>query len=93
MKNPMVGGERDMDQVQERNNEVNATIERVIEQIRPAIQADGGDVQFVDYEDGVVKLRLLGACVGCPMSTLTLQAGIERMIRREVPDIKGVMAV
>lgn len=89
----MVGGDLDMEKVEERNNDVNATIERVIEQIRPAIQADGGDVQFVDYEDGVVKLRLLGACVGCPMSTMTLQAGIERMIRREVPDIKGVMAV
>ena len=68
-------------------------IERIIERIRPAIQADGGDVEFVDLEDGVVQLRLMGACVGCPMSTMTLQAGIERMIRQEVPHIKGVMSV
>lgn len=78
---------------QVRDQDVHDQIERVIERIRPAIQADGGDVQFVEYDDGVVKLRLMGACVGCPMSTMTLQAGIERMIRQEVPDIKGVMAV
>lgn len=73
--------------------EVKQRIERIIERIRPAIQADGGDVELVDLQDGVVQLRLMGACVGCPMSTMTLQAGIERMIRQEVPDIKGVMSV
>ncbi|HEX6989048.1 MAG TPA: NifU family protein [Bacillota bacterium] len=73
--------------------ETRERIVRVIQRIRPAIQADGGDVEFVDLEDGVVQLRLMGACVGCPMSTMTLQAGIERLIRQEVPDIKGVMSV
>lgn len=68
-------------------------VQQIIDRIRPAIQADGGDVELVDIEDGVVMLRLMGACVGCPMSTMTLQAGIERMIRREEPDIKGVMSV
>lgn len=83
------------EQVQERQDEQELLeqIERVIERIRPAIQADGGDVMLVGVEDGVVQLQLLGACVGCPMSTMTLQAGIERMIRQEVPQIKGVMAV
>lgn len=82
-----------MAKVEERNGDVRETIERVIQLIRPAIQADGGDVHFIDYVDGVVKLRLLGACVSCPMSAMTLQAGIERMIRREVPSIKSVMSV
>lgn len=81
------------EQVADKNREVEQIVERVIERIRPAIQADGGDVQFVDMDEGVVRLRLMGACVGCPMATMTLQAGIERMIRQEVPDIKGVMAV
>lgn len=78
---------------QVQDQELNERIERVIERIRPAIQADGGDVQFIELDEGIVKLRLMGACVGCPMSTMTLQAGIERMIRQEVPDIKGVMSV
>lgn len=68
-------------------------VDFIIQRIRPAIQADGGDVELVEVDDGIVKLRLMGACVGCPMSTMTLQAGIERMIRQEVPEIKGVMSV
>lgn len=80
------------DQVKERDDLFHR-VDRIIDRIRPAIQADGGDVELVDVEDGVVKLRLMGACVGCPMSTMTLQAGIERIIRQEEPDIKGVMSV
>lgn len=78
---------------EQQDRDARERIEAVIERIRPAIQADGGDVEFVDYQDGVVLLRLHGACVGCPMSTMTLQAGIERLIRQEVPEIRGVMAV
>lgn len=70
-----------------------AKLQEIIDRIRPAIQADGGDVQLVGVEDDVVMLRLMGACVGCPLSTMTLQAGIERMIRQEVPEIKGVVSV
>lgn len=73
--------------------DVKRAIQEAIEEIRPYIQADGGDVEFVDYLDGVVMLRLYGACVGCPLSTMTLQAGIERLIRQRVPEIKGVVAV
>ena len=70
-----------------------AEVERVLEKIRPALQADGGDVELVDVVDGVVQLRLQGACSGCPSSTMTLQMGIERAIKHEVPGIVRVEAV
>lgn len=68
-------------------------VERVLDTIRPYIQADGGDIELVDVQDGIVQIRLAGACVGCMYSLMTLQAGVERMIREEVPEIKAVEAV
>jgi Fe-S cluster biogenesis protein NfuA len=68
-------------------------VERVLDAIRPYIQADGGDIELVDVQDGIVQIRLAGACVGCMYSLMTLQAGVERMIREEVPEIKAVEAV
>ena len=69
-------------------------VEQALEKIRPALRADGGDVELVDVtEDGVVKVRLKGACHGCPMAMLTLKNGIERRLQQEVPEIKGVEAV
>ena len=68
-------------------------VEQVINRIRPAVQMDGGDIELVDVVDGVVKLRLVGSCSGCPSSTMTLQMGIERAIRAEVPEITGVEAI
>lgn len=68
-------------------------IEAALAQIRPALQADGGDVELVDVNDGVVKLKLKGACAGCPMSTMTLKLGIERVIKKQIPEIKEVVAV
>lgn len=68
-------------------------IQKAIEKIKPMLQADGGDLEFVDYEDGVVKVRLQGACAGCPMSQMTVKNGIERMLKQEVPDVKSVEAV
>ena len=68
-------------------------VEAVINRIRPALQSDGGDCELIDIQDGIVKLRLVGSCSGCPSSTATLQAGIGRAIRAEVPEIKGVEAV
>lgn len=69
-------------------------IEQALAKIRPALQADGGDVELVEVgEDGVVKVRLKGACGGCPMSQLTLKMGIERILKKEVPEVKGVEAV
>ena len=65
-------------------------IEKVLDKIRPVLQADGGDVDFVDIEDGVVKVRLKGACSGCPMSQMTLKNGIEKLLKKEIPEIKSV---
>jgi len=68
-------------------------VEAALSKIRPALQADGGDVELVDVSEGVVKLRLTGACGGCPMSTLTLRAGIERVLKEQVPEVNEVVAV
>jgi Fe-S cluster biogenesis protein NfuA len=68
-------------------------VEDVIKKIRPTLQADGGNVEVVDVRDGVVSVRLTGACAGCPMSTMTLKRGIERLLKEEIPDIKEVVSV
>ncbi|OGD20031.1 MAG: hypothetical protein A2Y70_08405 [Candidatus Aminicenantes bacterium RBG_13_64_14] len=69
-------------------------IELALTKIRPALQADGGDVELVDVgADGVVRVRLKGACGGCPMSQLTLKMGIERILKKEVPEVTSVEAV
>ena len=65
-------------------------IQAAINKIRPMLQADGGDVELVDVEDGVVKVRLQGACAGCPMSQMTLKNGIERFLKQEIPAVKSV---
>lgn len=66
----------------------------VLDKIRPSLQADGGDVELVDVsDDGIVRVRLVGACAGCPMSTITLKNGIERLIKQEIPEVKSVVAV
>ena len=68
-------------------------VEVVLAQIRPALQADGGDVELVDVNEGVVKLKLKGACAGCPMATMTLRNGIERVLKEQIPEVKEVVAV
>ena len=68
-------------------------VEAALERIRPALQADGGDVELVDVKDGVATVRLTGHCGGCPMYTMTLKMGIERVVRAEVPEIKELVAV
>lgn len=69
-------------------------VQQVIEQLRPSIQADGGDVEFLEFTDeGVVRIRLHGACVGCPSSSLTLQVGLERNLREHVPEFASVEAI
>ncbi|AFC28059.1 nitrogen-fixing NifU domain-containing protein [Paenibacillus mucilaginosus 3016] len=65
----------------------------VLDKLRPFLQRDGGDVELVDVEDGIVKLRLVGACGSCPSSTITLKAGIERALLEEVEGIQEVMQV
>lgn len=69
-------------------------VEKALEKIRPMLAADGGNVELLDVtEDGVVKVKLIGACSGCPMSSMTLKMGIERLLKKEVPEIKSVEAV
>jgi len=68
-------------------------VEKVLDKIRPSLMADGGNVELVDVEDGKVKVRLTGACGGCPMSQMTLKMGIERLLKQEIPEIKEVVAV
>ena len=68
-------------------------VEKALDKIRPALMADGGNVELVDVEGGVVKVRLTGACGGCPMSQMTLKMGIERVLKQEIPEIKEVESV
>ncbi|MBD3290244.1 DUF59 domain-containing protein [candidate division KSB1 bacterium] len=68
-------------------------VEKVLDKVRPSLIADGGNVELVDVEDGVVKVRLQGACAGCPMSQMTLKMGIERILKQEIPEVKEIVSV
>jgi Fe-S cluster biogenesis protein NfuA len=68
-------------------------VKEVLQDIRPVLQADGGDVELVGVDDGVVKVRLTGACGGCPMSQMTLKMGIEKRIKERLPEVKSVESV
>ena len=68
-------------------------VEQALEKIRPMLQRDGGDIELVEVKDGVVKVRLTGACKGCPMSQMTLKQGVEKLLLKEVPGLKEVQAV
>jgi Fe-S cluster biogenesis protein NfuA len=72
---------------------VKDAVEKALEKIRPLLQRDGGDIELVEVTDGIVKVRLTGACKGCPMSQMTLKQGVERMLMKEVPGLKEVQAV
>ncbi len=68
-------------------------IAQALEEVRPHLQRDGGDVELVDVVDGVVKVRLTGACAGCPMAQMTLKWGVESYLKKKVPSVKSVEAV
>ena len=68
-------------------------VEQVLNKIRPSLQADGGDVELVEVQGGTVKVRLQGACAGCPMSQMTLKMGIERELKKAIPEVEEVVAV
>lgn len=76
-------------------SEVRGKIEDVLASIRPAVRADGGDIQLVDYDEdsGLVRVRMVGACYACPMSTATLRAGVEQRLRLVIPEVRAVEAV
>ena len=67
-------------------------VEAVLDKIRPSLEADGGNVELVSVEDGIVTVKLVGACAGCPMSTMTLKNGIERILKQELPEVKEVVS-
>ena len=73
--------------------ETTEIIESVLKKLRPTIQGDGGDIQFVKYEDKIVYVKLLGACVHCPISMFTLKLGVEEALKAELPELKEVIAV
>jgi Fe-S cluster biogenesis protein NfuA len=73
--------------------DIKASVEQALAKIRPLLQRDGGDIELVEVTDGVVKVRLTGACKGCPMSQMTLKQGVEKLLMKEVPGLTSVQAV
>lgn len=74
-------------------SEIYQRVQQVLDGIRPYVQADGGDIELIDVSDGVVQIRLAGSCVGCMYSMMTLQAGVERLLKEQVPEVKAVEAL
>jgi len=72
---------------------VREKVEEALKQIRPALVADGGNIELVDVDDGVVKVKLTGACSGCPMAAMTLKFGVEQALKKQLPEVKEVVAV
>ena len=72
---------------------VKGKVEKALKELRPQLQADGGDIELVEVEDGIVKVKMKGACAGCPMSTMTLQWGVENFLKKKIPGIVKVEAV
>ena len=68
-------------------------VEKALEELRPNLQADGGNVELIDVTDGVVKVKLTGACGSCPMSQMTLKMGVEKALKQQIPEVKRVEAV
>lgn len=82
--------------MEEQNNQASdlkSRVEEVLERLRPALQMDGGDLELVEVNDGIVFVKLMGACAGCPMSTMTLKLGIERRLKEVLPEVVAVEAV
>jgi Fe-S cluster biogenesis protein NfuA len=68
-------------------------VEKALEKIRPALKADGGDIELIDITEGVVKVKMTGACGGCPMSQMTLKMGVEKALKQAVPEVKSVESI
>jgi len=75
------------------NETLKEKVQKAIAEIRPNLQADGGDIELVAVEDGVVKVRLKGACAGCPMSSMTVQWGVENFLKKKIPEVAKVEAI
>ena len=72
---------------------VETRVKKALEQVRPQLQADGGDLEYVGFDNGIVKVKLKGSCSGCPMSAMTLQWGVENFLKKQIPEVKKVEAV
>jgi Fe-S cluster biogenesis protein NfuA len=72
---------------------VEERVKKALEKVRPQLQADGGDIEYVGFDDGIVKVKMKGACTGCPMSTMTLQWGVENFLKKQISEVKRVEAV
>jgi len=72
---------------------VETRIQKAIQELRPNLQADGGDIELLGVENGIVKVKLKGACAGCPMSTMTIQWGVENFLKKKIPEVVKVEAV
>jgi len=70
-----------------------AEVQRALDDVRPHLQADGGDVELIDIKDGIVKVKLKGHCAGCPMSQMTVKWGVENYLKKKIPEVKAVEAV
>lgn len=68
-------------------------VKKALEQVRPQLQADGGDIEYIGYDNGIVKVKLKGSCNGCPMSAMTLQWGVENFLKKQISEVKKVEAV
>lgn len=74
-------------------NVMTERVQKVIDEVRPNLQADGGDIELIDVEDGIVKVQLKGACAGCPMSTMTIKWGVENLLKKKIPEVVRVETV
>ena len=75
------------------NESLETRVKNALEQVRPQLQADGGDIEYVGFDNGIVKVRLKGACSGCPMSAMTLQLGVEKYLKKQIPEVTKVEAL
>jgi len=80
------GGEKVKETIEDR-------VQKAIQELRPNLQADGGDIELLGVENGIVKVKLKGACAGCPMSTMTIQWGVENFLKKKIPEVVKVEAV
>jgi Fe-S cluster biogenesis protein NfuA len=82
-----------VDRRSEKEASVRDQVEKIIAEIRPHLEADGGNIELIDVQDGVVKVRLTGACGSCPMSQMTLKRGVEARLKAKIPEVKEVVSV
>lgn len=74
-------------------DKVKEKVKEALQELRPQLQADGGDIEFLGFKDGIVEVRLTGACAGCPMSTMTLKMGVEQHLKKKIPEVVEVKAI